>query len=774
LVRTDISNPDNSVSAFVGGVGLAVTMADTSAAAAGNVSHNTITVTDSTVDADIAAALVGGVSAAVAKSGKDGTSTVTAGAVNDNQIVINSGTLGGNSKYTALLGGAAAGLTGTSRGTDTITTGAVSGNGVTISGGSVGDGSFITAVVGGIAGGAAINTKGTAQVSTGAVHDNTVTISGGSVGTGSAIAAILGGGAVAAYTGKGTAALSTGEVYDNTVTISGGSIGGKVMALIAGGASVTYPFDSSKGTSGAVHDNKVIISGGEIDKSFVAGGVSLNGEVYENSVTLKGGTVNGDVYGGATYDGSFPPTPYGNNNIVNFYGGNLSNASLHGGTATADGGVGNTLNVYAKDLTATTMDHFQNYYFYVPSDLGKNDTMLTLSTTGTVDMSDATIGVGVATSAYKLRKGDEFTVVYVPGGTLVTNTNMPDNVVSGMQGISTLYSFGLANINDNQLVVKVLSAALNPQTKSLSEMQLAGLSLLDTGADLVAGTGFKSALQEGSEHKGKATVFGTMAGGKLKADTGSYVDARYFNMMAGVTKADTWKNGSVFTKGLFVESGWGSYKTFNNFSDVADIRADGHGNYMGGGILARLDRSSGSYVEGSLHAGHLNTTYGSNDFLHAYGERASYETGSAYYSAHLGIGKIKKLSDETSLDLYGKYFWTHLPSRSADVLGDHFDFDSTSSNRLRLGARWTRSDKAYRGETYFGVAVEREFSGTQDGTTAGFDMLAPSLKGTSGLLEVGWRSILSKDHTFGSDIGILGHIGKRRGIGGSLQFKWLL
>jgi hypothetical protein len=265
-----------------------------------------------------------------------------------------------------------------------------------------------------------------------------------------------------------------------------------------------------------------------------------------------------------------------------------------------------------------------------------------------------------------------------------------------------------------------------------------------------------------------------MAGGKLKADTGSYVDARYFNMMAGVTNADTWKNGSVFTKGLFVESGWGSYKTFNNFSDVADIRADGHGNYMGGGILARLDRSSGSYVEGSLHAGHLNTTYGSNDFLHAYGERASYETGSAYYSAHLGIGKIKKLSDETSLDLYGKYFWTHLPSRSADVLGDHFDFDSTSSNRLRLGARWTRSDKAYRGETYFGVAVEREFSGTQAGTTAGFDMLAPSLKGTSGLLEVGWRSILSKDHTFGSDIGILGHIGKRRGIGGSLQFKWLL
>lgn len=399
--------------------------------------------------------------------------------------------------------------------------------------------------------------------------------------------------------------------------------------------------------------------------------------------------------------------------------------------------------------------------------------MLSLTTSGTVDMSDATIAIGMNRNSYRFQTGDAINLVTVPTGTLVTNTAAPNDTLTAQQGISTAYTFGLNN-KEQQLRATVLAVEASPQTKSLSEMQVAGMSLLNTGADLTADAGVKNAMQEGSQDKNGTAVFTAMSGGKLKADTGSYVDTRYFDMMVGIAKSDESQSGSIFTKGLFFETGWGSYQTFNDLSGGREVWGDGHGHYMGGGLLARVDRPSGTYLEGSFHVGHLNTTYGSDDFIGSDGERVTYDTGSTYYGAHIGIGKIKKISDVTSLDLYGKYFWSHMPSRSATILGEEFNFDSMSSNRLRLGARWLQADEDHNGQTYIGVAVEHEFSGSQDGTAAGLNMAAPSMKGTSGLVEVGWSSSLNKKHTFGTDVRLTGHFGERRGIGGALQFKWLV
>lgn len=203
---------------------------------------------------------------------------------------------------------------------------------------------------------------GNNAITTGAVHDNSVTITDGffATGAGTTDTLIMGGMAMGwSENSNPDVAVSTGDVYNNSVHITGGNIGfGSYYTLIGGGAAYVKTRDNSTnaGSVGAVHDNNVVISGGTIYNAWqmntvVAGGISNGTEIYHNSVTIQGGTVSGDIYGGAQYTGrnhlgsgklfvDYPDlnipgivdygvatyfdnkfTAYGNNNIINIYGG---------------------------------------------------------------------------------------------------------------------------------------------------------------------------------------------------------------------------------------------------------------------------------------------------------------------------------------------------------------------------------------------------------------------------------------------------------------------
>ena len=107
------------------------------------------------------------------------------------------------------------------------------------------------------------------------------------------------------------------------------------------------------------------------------------------------------------------------------------------------------------------------------------------------------------------------------------------------------------------------------------------------------------------------------------------------------------------------------------------------------------------------------------------------------------------------------------------ILGDEFKFDDANSQRTRLGGRFSYAlcDEL---APYAGAAWEYEFDGKAKATTYGFDVPAPSLKGSTGVGELGLSftpNVLSQN-AFSVDLGLQGYTGMREGLGGTMQMKF--
>ena len=204
--------------------------------------------------------------------------------------------------------------------------------------------------------------------------------------------------------------------------------------------------------------------------------------------------------------------------------------------------------------------------------------------------------------------------------------------------------------------------------------------------------------------------------------------------------------------------------------------------HLGGGVLGRLDFRNQFYTEGSLRAGGLRNSFNGGDL----GADAAFTSSTAYYGLHLGTGRVTRVSRWASLDLYGKYFWTHQPGDNVTLAGgDPVSFESVNSHRLRLGSRLTgdyagvpaTSPVPYIGvpatslAPYIGAAWEHELDGKARATTHGFAIDAPSLSGSTGIGELGllWKP----RRNLSLDFGVQGYIGQREGCTASLGAGWV-
>ena len=120
------------------------------------------------------------------------------------------------------------------------------------------------------------------------------------------------------------------------------------------------------------------------------------------------------------------------------------------------------------------------------------------------------------------------------------------------------------------------------------------------------------------------------------------------------------------TLGAFFEYGNGSYDTYNSFGNAASVH---------GGVLARMDFAPAGpghvYAEAS---GRVGKTH--ND----------YDSASPYYGLHGGVGYVWSIDETTSLDLYGKYFWTRQEGDGVKLsTGESLRFDDVDSSRVRFG-----------------------------------------------------------------------------------------
>ena len=610
------------------------------------------------------------------------------------------------------------------------------------------------------------------------------------------------------------------EVTDNHVIINGknGNINISDMSLIAGAVEDTpriksYLHDNTVYIEGIkscsmdritgargyyVQNNKTIIKDSDITISweFISGGNAAYGEEGEfannNTVEIINSTINlehGDgIIGGYAVEGDAK-----NNNVIisgdntvincNIYGGygglmasagtgevsgnsitlkdnaNLSQAELIGGyNATGTDISGNKL-----VIDGWTGQNVQGAYNFSDIDFtnikwASGDTVLKITDNGeTGALANTKINHDnvIFSGGTQLKTGDSMTLV--SGDNLDISADNVSTAGNFTAGVS-IEGTGTAEVaSDGNSVKYTLTEVKHlDQIDLVAENRAVAASFVNQGTDLISDS--LDTISRDSNYGVK--TFAAVHGNRSKYDVNSDIKINGWSTIVGVGNADKFDNGSEFSWGVFYENGSGNYRTYNEFNNEF-FRGDGSLVYNGGGIAARYTNKNGVYTEGSLRAGMLKSDM-DNALRDGAGNFYGYESESAYYGAHLGVGKIISLSDSSDLDVYGKFFHTYTEGDSFKVANDEFEFDSINSDRLRIGARIT-SNKENKFSTYYGLAYEYEFNGDADMTAQGLKAPTQSLQGSSVMAEVGFNYQPTPNSPWSFDLNMRGYTGERQG-----------
>ena len=442
---------------------------------------------------------------------------------------------------------------------------------------------------------------------------------------------------------------------------------------------------------------------------------------------------------------------------------------LVGGTA---GGVNNTLAVYYNAARSSEIGDFagvQNLHFYL-GDAAANTapTLLKLMNAGgDKDVSGLKIRVGRSGAAAKLQKGDTFTLMENAAGNITGDAARVTG--EGMDGVSRLYRFAVAPdaANRNKLIATVTSVGFAEQAKSFVETRAGAAAFLGSGGDFLVETALPSAQKEaarqGAADGGSYALWAGMGGNAMKYKTGSHVDMKGWSLGVGWARPLAVAEGTL-TFGPFVEYGRGSYDSYLDDG----THADGTASYLGLGVMAKLKTTDGTWAEASMRLGRTKSDYaGVLD-----GTAASYDSASSYYAGHLGIGKELRLREKDTLNVYLRYFHAHTGAADETIsTGERYHFDAVNSHRTRLGLRWTQELKDA-AQLYAGLAWEYEFGGDARASYDGEGTPTPTLKGSSALLELGYR-FAPKASRVNYDLHLTGWQGKRQGVTGGASVNWM-
>lgn len=668
--------------------------------------------------------------------------TETGGNAESNELTITSGTV-----YVEAAGGT------------TLGTGNASGNQATVSNATIGTETQAGTVYGGHAAkGSAYNNV--VELTDTTTYDNVV---GGNSWEASA-------------SGNKVTILGTSSIGTNVFGGAGKTDAAENTVIIGGSTQIGGAVVGAQAEAGDAERNTVFIQGGTIAEEVIGGDV-FGGNANDNAVIVTGGTINGDIIGGI----SNPDTTSGktiiiaggtiNRSVIGGYGvadgsiiGNTvdilggtfgKNASLYGGLFIgSDYGTieGNTLNFAAEGITVKNLANFQNINFYIDKETGSTPALLTVTNVSYI--SEASVHT-FAENTEEIAAGGAITLLSAPKGiqaesTEINGTIIDSNYLSRHTSIENDGNNLILNVSDDDELF------LNPDTKLFAETRAAGLALIGNGSDAAAVQGFEAAKAAYGEETGGFAPYASIGGFNLRHETGSYVDTNGMAANLGFARQYE-RDGYVDTLMPFFEYGRSDYTS--HLDDGA--RGDGDQHYTGG-ILYRRDRDDGLHYEAMIRAGRLSGDFKGNiDGIHA-----SYDSDASYIAAEAGLGKIVS-RENTSLDYYGKFFYTRLGSDSTVIHNSQednsYDFDSINSYRTRLGVRWTKEINK-KESCYAGIGWAYEFDSDARASWRNFNTPTPTMEGSSGFLELGWKSKRTKDNPWAADFNLTGWAEKQRGI----------
>lgn len=445
----------------------------------------------------------------------------------------------------------------------------------------------------------------------------------------------------------------------------------------------------------------------------------------------------------------------------------------------------NTLAVYGNSIKVGNINGFNNIDFYLADTAQANGVIITGTTAEKMDLTDTVVEVKAVQS--KLKEGDKIGLVKLTdnNATLLYNGNGQGTIFNGSLaaiGYKLAVEALPGSTAKNDLVMTVTAPDeddfyyINGQAvnfldevetnkKNIVETQANAAALAAEGADFMIGQGAgqaKAAVKADAAAGGTGFApFAATGGGSMRYQTGSYVDSRSWHGAIGMAR-----QVGKLTYGIAAEYGQSNYDSYMDNG----THGSGKSRSTGGTLFAELRQDNGVYFDASLRAGRITSDYNAvlSGFLTSYSDSAN------YYGFSLGGGKEFKVGAKDTVDAYGRVYYTRVGSSDTCINdgtlgGTAAHFAAVNSTRLRLGARYLH-DLTERSQLYVGLGWQYELGGTARATIGDSAAPAPSLKGHSGLLELGYKVEADKNLTI--DLNVSGWTGKQRGFTGGASFKW--
>ena len=565
---------------------------------------------------------------------------------------------------------------------------------------------------------------------------------------------------------------------NNTVTITNSCIqavyGGESNRGIAYNNNVLIKgskneFDGVAGGNTAIGEatgNTVTINGNVTATSFIAGGAGNEGSTISNNhVIIEGGTVKGNICGGYNRQNANVES-ITDNDITIIDSAIVAEANLYGGFADNlydDNAIkNNKLILNGWSGSVNSVQNFSDINFEnIKWDNGS--TVLTIIESPEKALANTKLNLISFAGGTTINKDESMTFVASKNGTnlgiTVANLKVDSDFFAGV----TVKGDGNFTVDgEGNVIYTVQEVKTNKQIDLVAENRAVAAAFVNQGTDLISDS--LDTLSRDNSYGVK--TFAAVHGNRSKYDVNSDLKINGWSTIVGVGNAAEFADGDEFSWGVFYENGSGNYRTYNEFNNEF-FRGDGSLVYNGGGIAARYENANGVYTEGSLRAGMLKSEM-DNALRDGSGNYYGYDSESAYYGAHIGVGKIISLSDSSDLEVYGKFFHTYTEGDSFTVAKDKFEFDSITSDRLRIGARVT-TNKANAFSTYYGLAYEYEFNGDADMRAQNLKAPTQSLQGSSYMAEVGFNYQPTPDSPWSFDLNMRGYAGEREGASFNVQ-----
>lgn len=327
------------------------------------------------------------------------------------------------------------------------------------------------------------------------------------------------------------------------------------------------------------------------------------------------------------------------------------------------------------------------------------------------------------------------------------------------------------------------------KSRPLLEGMMANAVALQNGADLLTESGISNALMLADSRYGEQGfgLFSSFAGYSQKISTGSHIDYRGFSFVGGPAVNYDTPYGHLLL-GAFLEGGTGSYDTTSYFK-IRDnvgkpigkygVSGDGDNDYLGGGLLIRHDFNPGYYAEASVRGGRISNDFSSSDM----GPGVKYSADGNYLGLHGGLGYRYEYKPGLMINAYGKVYWTKIGGDSLTTKdGMTVDFDDAEFLRTRLGVRYTAPltdslglnvggawDYNFGGDNNYGSYKGKVGSYKTPIAPGG----EPTLKGSSGILELGLEYKPFEDTGLSLALSGKAYLGQVEGGSGTLLLKYV-